>query len=177
MHSTGSSGILYHMRDRTLRAKWELCGRYGYFNIDFVVESTDGKEIAKYTERVPQLEDDRASIGSATIGTVKHWAKHHAFVLEEPEYPLIVPWYVKEHLGNQVVVIYNINGVEHKATLNIPGVDDKITEEVVKLAIENEVKSAARRRRFTGMKGEVAIPKAGGDANGTGTKDAKEGLS
>jgi hypothetical protein len=82
-----------------------------------------------------------------------------------------IPWKIEQHVGNQVIVSYVINGVDLKATLTIPGADDKITEEIVLIAIENQIRTEARKRRFVGLSGELILAANGGEVSDTGEQN------
>lgn len=165
------SGRLYHPTDKNKTVEWRLETRPPAVIFYFMDK---GSRVETFHESVPH--EVLTFSGDAHIKRIiGSFCENRGYLLQPPEYK--VPWKIEQHVGNEFVVRFTINGEELKTKLTIPGADDKITEEMVVVAIENAVRGAARRRRFTGLAGAVDISRKEVEKDGSSAKDSTEGPS
>lgn len=159
-------GTLYHKTIKDTQCNWIVQkDHYGYTVHLRIYPSGETPTIKVYHGDYPTLTPE------VIRNEVLKWAKENSYTQDKPEYPMPVLWRIEQHLDTKVVVVYTINDVELKATVTIPGADAKITEDLVRIAIDNEIKAAVRKRRFTGMSGVVYVAPKEEDKHGDSPKD------
>lgn len=170
MSSMGSETLLYHPTDKAKFTRVSYA--VGATGINVVYDVYENHKRVREVKRFIDVHPKSLNLQEYVRDDVSSWAANNGYVLEKPDYPDTIPWRIDQHLGNELVVVYAVNGVPIKTKIVIPGADDKITEDIVRTAIENEVKAAARKRRFWGLEGNVIIPNVtGGDKDGSSTGD------
>ena len=165
-------GKLYHKTDPTKTLPWELCDDDAYAKkrwIRYATEQGAWREI-----NVPY------SIAYIELTSkLKEAEEYTGYSATKIDYPAenYVNWRVEQHYDNQLVIVYTIRGEDIKTRLTIPGLDVKMTDELVTIAINNQIRIEAKRHRFTGLTGRVDIMDREVVKNGPGSEDSAEGPS
>ncbi|MDD2230758.1 MAG: hypothetical protein PHY48_15335 [Candidatus Cloacimonetes bacterium] len=76
-----------------------------------------------------------------------------------------VEWIVTHHLGTELQVEYTYYGKKCSARITVPGADGRLSEEIVRTAIQNEVQAAIRKHKYIGLTGAFKeVRKDGNDS-------------
>lgn len=165
MHSILMEGVLHHLTNPNRKVQWSFYPEGDVHMVKFIMPNE--------AEQTVTIEDPSPWWHLTKV--LCEFCAREGYSMRIPDYGVTqkIPWRVAQHLGNEFAIVYTINGDELRTKLTIPGADVKITEELVRVTIDRMVTEAARKRRFTGLSGDITLYEEEKE-NGTSSEDTAE---